>query len=213
MIEVLSTVSGLYATNCYIIRDTASGDAAAVDCAVFNDGYKTFLEENGIEKLKYIILTHGHFDHVCGVAQLKAKTGAKLCIHENDLPCLSDEDENLNSQVDYAVFTPCEADILLKDGDTLPFGDTEIKIMHTPGHTRGSICLFIEDSIFSGDTLFRLSMGRTDLPGGSTRQLFSSLEALGKIPGDYAVYPGHGEFTTLLDEKKYNRYLRQRQNY
>lgn len=213
MIEVLHSAVGPYGTNCYIIKDGATGEAAAVDCAVFDGDYKNFLEKNGIEKLKYIILTHGHFDHVCGVAGLKNYAGGQVCIHEDDRLCLEDEKANLNSFSNFAEFTPCPADVILKDGDSLFLGDNEIKIMHTPGHTKGSVCLIVGEYIFSGDTLFRLSMGRTDLPGGSTKQLFASLEAIGKIEGEYTIFPGHGEFSALTEEKKYNRYLKQRQNF
>ena len=199
---------GSYATNCYLYIDERSGEALAVDCAVYGEPVRRFMEANGVTKLKYILLTHGHFDHVCGVKALREAFGGQICIHAEDAACLYDEDQSLNSQVDYAEQGLCTADILLADGDTLPFGSGEIRVMHTPGHTRGSVCYFTPEGMFSGDTLFFLSMGRTDMPGGSTKQLFASLRAIGQIPGDMPIYPGHGEETSLLFEKQNNRYLR-----
>ena len=159
---------GTYSTNCYIFTDDETGEAFAVDCGVFDASYRSFIGSIGIKELKYILLTHGHFDHISGVKALRDAFGGKICIHEEDAPCLLDPDKSLNSYVDYAPLEPCEADVLLKDGLTLQFGKSEIRVMHTPGHTRGSVCFFIGNAMFSGDTLFRLSMGRTDMPGGST---------------------------------------------
>lgn len=208
MLEVLTNLTGRFGTNCYILRDTASGDCAAIDCAVYDANYSSFLERNNITTLKYIIATHGHFDHVVGIGKLHAAHGGKVCIYETEKDCLLDEMANLNGYNEhFPGFIPCDADILLHDGDTLPFGDTEIGVIYTPGHTSGSICLTIGDYMFSGDTLFRLSMGRTDLPTGSTRQLFESLAKLGQIERDYTVLPGHGAQTTLSFEKQNNRFL------
>lgn len=200
---------GSYGTNCYILIDEASGEAAAVDCAVFDAGYRRLLEIAGVKTLKYILLTHGHFDHVCGVADLKNACGGEVCIAEADAPCLTDEKINLNAYANYAAFLPAPPDRLLRDGDVLPLGETAIRVLATPGHTPGSVCFLAGDAMFSGDTLFRLSMGRTDMPGGSTRRLFASLKKLGELPGDYDVYPGHEALTTLAYEKRNNFYLRQ----
>ena len=201
-------VLGSFATNCYLYIDEKSGEALVIDCAVYGEQMRRFLEAHGVTKLRYVLLTHGHFDHVCGVKPLKDAFGGEICIHAEDADCLYDESKSLNSEVSFAEQTPCRADILLSDGDRLPFGNGEIRVMHTPGHTRGSVCYFTPEGMFSGDTLFFLSMGRTDMPGGSTKQLFASLRALGQIPGDMPVYPGHGEETSLLFEKRNNRYLR-----
>ena len=199
---------GSYATNCYILTDTQSGERAAVDCAVFDGAYRDFLHRLGVASLKYILLTHGHFDHILGVKQLKELCGGEVCIHEADAACLTDEKESLNFYSHYGVQEPVSPDVLLRDGDTLALGESVIGVRSTPGHTRGSVCFTVGESMFCGDTLFRLSMGRTDMPGGSTRALFQSLEALGRIPGNLDLYPGHGELTTLLFEKENNRYLR-----
>jgi len=201
---------GSYSTNCYILIDEKTNEAFAVDCGVFDSEYQAFIDSLGIKELKYILLTHGHFDHISGVRALKEAYGGRVCIHSEDAGCLSDEKKSLNSYVDYAPLYSSEPDIILNDGDILPFGGGEIKVMHTPGHTKGSVCFFYKNIIFSGDTLFRLSMGRTDMPGGSTKQIFSSLKALGQIEGEYDIYTGHGEKTCLSFEKANNRYLRAR---
>lgn len=207
--KIRYTAVGSYGTNCYLLIDEETGEAAAVDCAVFDDAYRKLLRIAGVEKLRYLLFTHGHFDHVCGAADLKEACGGEVCISEADAPCLTDERANLNAYTGFAAFRPCPPDRLLHEGDRLPFGKTEIRVLETPGHTPGSLCFLTDGALFSGDTLFRLSMGRTDMPGGSTRRLFASLKRLGELEGAYDVYPGHGEPTTLDYEKRNNFYLRQ----
>lgn len=207
--KIRYTAVGSYGTNCYILADEASGEAAAVDCALFDADYRHLLEITGVKTLKYILLTHGHFDHVCGVADLKDACGGEVCISEADAPCLTDEKVNLNTYTGFGTFRPVPPDRILHNGDILTLGETELRVLETPGHTPGSVCFLTDTALFSGDTLFRLSMGRTDMPGGSTRRLFASLKLLGELPGEYDVYPGHGELTTLGYEKRNNFYLRQ----
>ena len=201
---------GDYGTNCYIITDEESGESAAVDCALFNADYRALLRKAGVSSLKYILLTHGHFDHVSGVKALKDACGGQIVIHPEDADCLTDPKKSLNSYVKYAALATATADLLVEEGSTLSLGSHTITVMHTPGHTRGSVCYLSDGVMFCGDTLFRQSMGRTDLPGGSTRTLFASLERIGRMEGEYDIYPGHGEMTTLSYEKRNNRYLRAR---
>lgn len=208
MLEVFSMPLGAYETNTYILRDTVSGESALIDPAVFDGAYEEFLKSHGIVAPKYILLTHGHFDHICGVYPLKQKTGGTVLIHSEDADCLRNEDMSLTSAVKGYTQTVMEPDGVLEDGDEIYLGDNKITVMHTPGHTRGSVIYITEECIFSGDTLFRLSMGRTDLPGGSTKTLFRSLRAIGQLEGEYSIYPGHGEFSELSYEKRLNRYLR-----
>ena len=201
---------GEYATNCYIITDEESGESAAIDCALFDADYRALLQRAGVTSLKYILLTHGHFDHVSGVKRLKDACGGLIVIHPEDTDCLTDPKKSLNSYVKYAELETVPADLLAEEGSELSLGSHTITVMHTPGHTRGSVCYLIDDIMFCGDTLFRQSMGRTDLPGGSTRTLFASLERIGRMEGEYDICPGHGEKTTLSYEKRNNRYLRAR---
>lgn len=202
---------GSYATNCYILIDDASHEALAVDCALFTADWRRALDEAGVKSLKYILLTHGHADHICGVKALKEACGGQICIHPEDADCLFDEEKSLNATMNFAAQGLCRADILVEEGTRLPFGSGEITVMHTPGHTRGSVCYLYNDLMFSGDTLFYVSMGRTDLPGGSTKQLFASLRRIGQMQGEYAILPGHDRPTSLSFEKQYNRYLRAKQ--
>ena len=146
-----------------------------------------------IRDLKYILLSHGHYDHSDGAPLVVAASGAKVCI------CAEDEH----------YLKGYHSDIQLKDGDVIRLGSTAIRCVHTPGHTEGSVCLLVEDAMFSGDTLFEGSCGRTDLPGGDWATILQSLKRLAGMEKNYAVYPGHGPSTTLDDEKKWNPYMRQ----
>ncbi len=205
-IEVIQT--GLYAANTYLLTDTASGESAVIDVGEYDAAFGAFLRENNVTELKYILLTHGHFDHICGAAPLKERFGGEILIHEEDAICLENADYSLANSVDGYTQTEAAADRVFADGDSFLLGDTKITVKHTPGHTRGSVIFMTDGYIFSGDTLFRLSMGRTDLPGGSTKTLFKSLREIGQIEGEYDIFPGHGEFTSLSYEKRNNRYLR-----
>lgn len=206
MLDIFSSPIGLYATNCYIVTDTVTGLSAAVDCAVFDGDFERLLRRAGVERLEYILLTHGHFDHICGVKALKEICGGKICISAEDALCLESEKASLNAKMGYTAQGLTKADVLLHDGDTLKLGETEIKVLSTPGHTAGSVCFVTESVIFSGDTLFRLSVGRTDL-GGDTFALMRSLRRLAEIKGDRRVYPGHGDGTFLSFEKENNKFM------
>lgn len=196
-------------TNCYIISDEKSGESAAIDCAVYDTVYEAMLKRAGIKNLKYILLTHGHFDHICGAAALREKYGGKICIHPADARCLESEAASLNAYVGFCDQTPCFADMLLNDGDRLFLGKTEIGVIHTPGHTPGGVCFTAENYLFCGDSLLRLSAGRTDLPGGSAKTLRESLIKLCGLSENYILLPGHGEKSTLYFEKDNNIYMRQ----
>lgn len=206
--KICSAVIGDIHTNCYILTDEASGESAAVDCALFDADYEALLRTAGVTSLKYILLTHGHFDHISGVKRLKDVCGGQIVIHPEDAACLTDPKKSLNSYVRYASLEPVSPDLLIEEGSELLLGQTKITVMHTPGHTPGSVCYLTEDAMFCGDTLFRQSMGRTDLPGGSTLTLLVSLSRIGRMEGEYDIYPGHGETTTLSYEKRNNRYLK-----
>ena len=204
--NVYSIENGSYATNCYLLQSGA--DFAVVDCGVFDPAFDAFLREHGVEKLRYILLTHGHFDHILGVHGLREKYGGEIVISDGDKRCLERGDLSLNAWSGYGVQTPVTADVTVSDGDRLPFGDGEIEVLSTPGHTRGGVCYLFEDCLFSGDTLFYRSMGRSDMPGGDTLTLLQSLSRLRALPGNYRILPGHGPASTLDSERRNNPFMR-----
>lgn len=209
MINVETFLVGHLATNCYIITDINTGRRAVVD-----PGYKSAdlikrIEELGKDTFDYILLTHGHFDHILFTEDVRALTGAKVVISEKDAPFLSDGMLNLSAAFGFRSFPVIQSDITLHDGDTLKLGETELTFLHTPGHTVGSGCYvsFADSIIFSGDTLFKLSMGRTDFVTGNATEMQNSLRRLAKLQGDFTVYPGHNDATSLEYERKNNPYV------
>lgn len=190
--------------------DEKSGEAALIDVGGFDNSLKSILENEEIKKVKYILLTHGHYDHLLGVYDAKEHTGAKVAIHKMDKECLTDENSSLAYQIESVKQKPVEPDIILKDGMKLNVGNIELEVLHTPGHSKGSVCFVCESEriIFSGDTLFLKTYGRTDLQGGSWSELQLSLNKLALLEGDYIVYPGHFMQTSLDFERKHNRYMR-----
>lgn len=193
--------------NCYIIKDEESGEALVVDPGAYNRRLKKLLNEQGITSLKYILLTHGHFDHISGVGDLHADFGGQVVIHKADEACLYNKDESLASRFHFSQ-NKVKADVILDGGEELPFGNSTIKIIHTPGHTKGSVCYFIDDIMLSGDTLFKGTVGRTDFPGGSFSEMEASLRLLKALEGDFKVYPGHDVSSSLEFERRYNPYMK-----
>ncbi len=193
-----------FATNTYIVTEEETGETAVVDPSLSEESLVQKLQDKNV---KYILLTHGHFDHIGGVNLVKEKTGAKVVIHKEDEEMLCDKNKNYGTDS-----TPIYADILVEDGTELMLGNRKIKVLHTPGHTKGGVCyIFTDDRLmFSGDTLFRLTAGRTDLYGGDARTELMSLTKIGELEGDYKVYPGHDQSTTLDFERENNRYMRTR---
>lgn len=196
--------------NCYLLVDEASGEAAVADPGFYGDNLKNAIKEQGNITIKYILLTHGHFDHIFGVPGLKEASGAKVVIHENDAGHLLDPKKSLSEGNMPEPQIPVNADITVKDGDILTLGDESVKVMHTPGHTRGSVCYILENdrTILSGDTLFCMTAGRTDFWDGSDEEMIKSLKKLVALDGDYRVLPGHNRETTLESERKRNWYIR-----
>lgn len=193
-----------FATNTYIVTDEETGETAVVDPSLPEEKLIKKLEGKNV---KYILITHGHYDHIGGVNLVKEKTGAKVVIHKEDEEMLCDKNKNYGTDN-----TPIYADILVEDGTELMLGNSEVAVLHTPGHTKGGVCyIFNNDRVmFSGDTLFRLTAGRTDLYGGDARTELMSLAKIAELDGDYKVYPGHDRETTLDFERQYNRYMRTR---
>ncbi len=188
-------------TNIYVVVDENSKEGILIDPAGAIKEIANYVESMEI-KLKYIILTHCHADHVAGIrAARKEYPRVPLIINEDDKAGLADSSLNMSDYIGIENNFP-DADILVKDGDAIKFGDTTAYVIHTPGHTAGSMCLLIEDALFSGDTLFKGTHGRTDLKSGSEREIMWSIkDKLLKLPDDTVVYPGHGLTTRIGDEK------------
>ncbi len=199
---------GLLQVNCYIIGDEETKEAVVIDPGGDEDDILTALKNHNLN-LKYIIDTHGHFDHVDANQPLKDTTGAQIAIHELDAPALSQPSQEA------LFFTGnrlrlSQADILLKENDILSFGPYKLKVLHTPGHTPGGISLVMEGHtyVYVGDLLFAGSIGRTDFPGGSFDDLIAAVRTKIFTLGDnYSVFPGHGPVTTVGHEKKYNPFF------
>lgn len=210
MIDVQTFQVGFLSTNCYIVTDKATNRRALIDPGYKSPELVKRIEELGADTFDYILLTHGHFDHIWYADNIKALTGAKIVISEKDAPFLADGILNLSASFGFRNFPALSSDITLKDGDTLMLGETQLTFICTPGHTVGSGCYisFADNIIFSGDTLFKLSMGRTDFVTGDENELYKSLQRLAKLQGDFTVYPGHNDTTSLEFERKNNPYVR-----
>lgn len=202
--KVISEKFGSMDNNCSLIIDEKTNQSALVDCNEFS---QKMIDMIGDTDLKYILLTHGHFDHIIGVKSVKEKYGAQVVISKEDEPMLNSSKLSLAAFCN-ATQNNVDADIIVKDGDEITLGEIKIKVMATPGHTSGSVCYIAENCIFSGDTLFYCSCGRTDFPSGSPEQMMTSLQKLKALDGDYKVYTGHNNLTTLDFERKNNPYMK-----
>ncbi|WP_026395489.1 MBL fold metallo-hydrolase [Acetobacterium malicum] len=207
--EVIKKSLGQMGTNCYLIWDEKTLEAAVIDPGFEDQRISQIINENKLQ-VKYILLTHGHFDHLGGVNQIRQSTGAKVLIHENDADCLLDPRRNLSVLAGMSmVLEP--ADGYLNENETITLGTVVIRVIHTPGHSKGGICLLAEDQLFAGDTLFNTSIGRTDFADGDLNELLNGIEAKLFILDDATtVYPGHGENTTIGYEKINNPFLKGR---
>jgi len=196
-----------FIANCYLVYSINTREGFIVDPGDDISVIKEALEKNAIE-LKYIVLTHGHGDHLSGVKALKNQYEIPLYIHRDDVDMIGDSELNLSKIMPFGRIELI-ADKFLKDGDILNIGTEIVTIVHTPGHTKGGICLYFDNKLITGDTLFESSIGRTDLYGGDLQQLKKSIKSkLFKLSDDTVVYPGHGETTTIGKEKSRNIYLR-----
>ena len=203
--EVLvKTIYGTSFSNCHIIE--SGNSIALVDAPALSQELLNYLKGKE-EMVEYILLTHDHFDHIIGLEDmLKILPNAKVVVHPLDASGLKDSTYSLTNLA--GVLQPnVTPDVLVNNNDELAFGTTHIKVLHTSGHTDGSVCYIVEDNIFSGDTLFEGTCGRTDFVTGSYEEILRSLKTLATYPKHYKVFAGHGGATTIENELKFNPYL------
>lgn len=193
-------------TNCYVVHQEGNSQCVVIDPGEEAAKITDFLKRKGLE-CKGILLTHGHFDHITGVAELAAATRAKTYAYEDEKDLMMDPALNGSSLMGYEV--ALEPEVLLKDRQNLEIAGMRFQVIHTPGHTKGGCCYYSEEDkvVFCGDTLFMESIGRTDFPTGNGRELIDSLKnRLLVLPGDVTAYPGHGPETTIDYEQANNPY-------
>lgn len=193
-------------TNSYIVAGE-QGNAVLIDAPDDADYILSELQARNLT-LKKILLTHGHFDHIGAVSELANLTGCEVYVHEADISKLTDVNGSLVTHFRLNEFNEYKNANAFKDGDIINMDELEFKVIHTPGHTSGSVCFAIGDDMFTGDTLFARSIGRTDMPDGNIALMINSLKKLASFNKNYNVYPGHMSATTLEYEKKYNPYMR-----
>lgn len=200
-------VLGMLHTNCYILGDENTNEVAVFDPGAKAENIIGTIDKNGYT-VKYIIITHAHFDHVLALDEMKETyPDAKIVVCKADVPMLNVDSNNFSRH--FKTFPPkSKADIEVVDGDKLCVGKVELEIWHTPGHSKGSMCILTDDMVISGDTLFYMSIGRTDFYGGDFDEIVASLKRLATLPDDTKVYPGHGDATTIGFEKENNQFMR-----
>ncbi len=201
---------GSLLTNCYVAWCSRTREAIVIDPGFDrreeSDEVLNFLRENSL-KVRFIVDTHGHPDHICGNGVIKSETGAPILIHKSDANLLDTSGRWMGAMFDFRAASPVHNDFL-KDGDVVKFGDVVLQVLHTPGHSPGSVSLIGAKCVFTGDTLFAGSIGRVDLTGGSAKEIMRSLkEKLAGLPDSFIVYPGHGPTSTIGEEKRTNPFL------
>lgn len=205
MIKIACFVIGMIGTNCYLLEDEATGALAVIDPGDHCDELMKAINDRG-GKLDYILLTHGHYDHILGVGELCDRYHPTVCASKQEVALIAEPSWSLSKKHGLTI-QPFTVDKPLSDNETFLLGETQITFILTPGHTMGSGCYIADGCIFSGDTLFCTSIGRTDFPTSSMRDMMRSVSRLKNLEGDYDVYPGHDRFTTLERERKYNPYM------
>ncbi len=206
--NVITIPNGTMQANCYIVE--ADNAAVIIDPGYLERQISQYIAENP-NKIKFILLTHRHFDHLNAANAVKKMTGAKIVIHELDEGGLYSDLLSLGNMAGgfYGKADPdSHADIYVDEGDTVTAADMVFKVLYTPGHSEGGVCYLCENMLFSGDTLFKGSIGRTDFPSSNNAEMRASLDRLCTLPDDVLVYPGHGPSTTIGHEKQTNMFLK-----
>lgn len=195
-----------YAVNTYIVYNENIKEAVIIDPAVNFNQTEQFISENDLKPIA-ILLTHGHIDHIADALLVKEKYNIPIYVHTQDSEMVMRAELNMANHFGYPGFC-LEADHLFRNGDVISLGTLSFEVIHTPGHTKGGVCFLIEDHMFTGDTLFRGSMGRTDLYGGNDDHMRESLRKLMTYSGDIIIHPGHGGDSTMGIEKQTNPFVR-----
>lgn len=208
--KVIAMPVGQLAANCYIVYCENTRKAVVIDPGADGQSILNRIQYEGLE-VGHILLTHGHFDHIGAVKFLKEQLGASVAIHSGDAQALTDAARNLSAFMgEHLVQVP--PDVLLQEGDIIAVGGIAMKVLHTPGHSEGSVCFVVDSPVkmaFTGDTLFQGSIGRSDFPGGSYEQLISSIrDKLLTLDDDYTIYPGHGPKSTIGAERVTNPFIK-----
>ncbi|MGD0645755.1 MAG: MBL fold metallo-hydrolase [Candidatus Bathyarchaeia archaeon] len=196
---------GMLSTNCYVVNCERTKEAIVIDpgLEISSEAEQVFdYIAEGALKIRLIVNTHGHSDHINGDFAFQKKFDVPICIHRYDASSIEDLEKG-----------EFPAAVLLEDGSLIEFGDESLKVMHTAGHTPGSICLLGERLVFTGDTLFAGSIGRTDFPGGSISDMRLSLQKLARLPDNFLIYPGHGVTSIMGEEKRVNPFLNNKDSF
>ena len=203
--KIDTVIVGPLQVNCYVIYGEKNPDAIIVDPGDEPEKILRHVKSRGL-KISTIVCTHGHFDHTGGIYALREKSGAKVLLHIDELPVYLSA-ESQGAVWGFNITQPPHPDQFVQDGDEITTGDITVMVMHTPGHSPGGICLATERTVFTGDTLFAGSVGRTDFPGGSIEKLKISFKKIMSLPPETVLYPGHGNWTTVADEWRQNFFV------
>lgn len=210
--KVKCITGGQLDTNCYLVINDDNSHAVLIDPGFYDSMLESIILEYK-DIIDAVLLTHMHFDHIMGLEYVRTNLSCPVYIHELDGTDMTDADKNCyasfyGNKLDFSGYKP---DVYISDNQFITFGDLVVKVLHTPGHTKGGVCYFINDCLFTGDTLFKESVGNPNFYGGDARILLNSVAKLASLTEDYCVFPGHGDETTLLYEKRYNPYMRNNQ--
>lgn len=205
MIKIKTIVSGFLDVNCYVVYDSKKLNAAIIDPGEDGDKVILEIEKDGFNP-EILINTHGHYDHILSDDKIRSKFQIPLAIHKDDVCMLSDTYKNASAMLGIGVIVKTP-DILLEDNQEVQLSFASLKVIHTPGHTKGGICLLFDGFLLTGDTLFAGTIGRTDLDGGDNQEMKSSLSKIKKLDPSLVIYPGHGSSSTLANELRCNQYL------